>query len=249
MRADYKSALQAAGYQDNTIASQLHRVGKVEQYYGDLDELIASGGYEALISELTYSTADERLSKPNPSKIQFDGNIRNNLQSYKNAVVRYFQFLQSGGPTTEAWSIEGEAAVGMRTGTPTISDGFEKQRLSLERDLQSSLRSDISSLEEGLVVVDDGIERGVLSGFIDILCRDSNGRLVVVELKAGKADARVIAQTLGYMGDLMEEERSEIRGIIVAHEFDQRTRSAVKAVPNLALFRYSISFRFDREND
>jgi hypothetical protein len=242
MRVDYKAALQSAGYQDNTIAAQLHRVGKVEQYYGDLDNVIAAGGYEPLISELTYSTADERLAKPNPSKIPFEGNVRNNLQSYKNAVVRYFQFLQS-----EALGSSSSPSIQLPVQAALQSDAVEKQKLSLERDMQASLRTEIHALEPGLKTIDDGIERAVLSGFIDILCRDNQGQLVVVELKAGKTDARVIGQTLGYMGDLSEEEGSPVRGIIVAHEFDQRTRSAAKAVPNLVLYRYSISFKFAQE--
>lgn len=242
MRTDYKAALQAAGYQENTISAQIHRVAKVEQFYGSLDEIMAAGGYEPLIADLTYSTADERLGKPNPSKIQFDGNIRTNLQSYKNAVVRYRHFLQSGD--TSPPSADLAAATYQTAETIEI---VEKQRLSLERDMQASLRKNISSLEGGLEIIDDGFERAVLSGFIDILCRDKSRNIVVVELKAGKADARVIGQTLGYMGDLVDEEGGQVRGIIVAHDFDQRTRSAAKAVPNLDLYRYSISFQFELE--
>lgn len=242
LRVDYKAVLQAAGYQENTVAAQLHRLGRVERSYGDLDEIIHSGGYEALISDLTYSAADQRLSKPNPSKIDIDGDIRNNLQSYRNAVVRYFQFLNSeglGGLNSETQSV-----FPMSSGDLELP---EKQRLSLERDMQAALRSNIGALESGLAIIDEGMERSVLSGFIDILCRDADGKLVVVELKAGKADSRVIGQALGYMGDLAEEEEAAVRGIIVAHEFDQRTRSAAKIVPQLKLYRYSISFRFDRE--
>jgi hypothetical protein len=44
---------------------------------------------QGIIDSLEYSTDDERTNKPNPSKLTFEGNIRNNLQSYKNAVVRY----------------------------------------------------------------------------------------------------------------------------------------------------------------
>jgi hypothetical protein len=240
MRIEYKAALAAAGYQDNTIAAQLHRVGKVEQFYGSLDDIAASGGYEALIADLTYSTADERARKSNPSRIPFEGNVRNNLQSYKNAVARYFQFLHAQADATQA--IDGQTL-----STSPMPDTVEKQRLSLERDMQTALRRNISLLESGLTIADDGIERSVLSGFIDILCRDSAGSFVIVELKAGRTDARVIGQILGYMGDLQEEEETRVRGIIVAHDFDQRSRSAAKALPNLALFRYSISFQFDRE--
>jgi endonuclease len=243
MRADYKAALAAAGYQDNTIAAQLHRVGKVEQFYGSLDDIVGSGGYEALIADLTYSTADERAAKPNPSRIPFEGNIRNNLQSYKNAAARYVQFLHA---EVEA-GLGGEPSAKTPAVAAIAADGIEKQRLSLERDMQHALRKNIGLLEAGLIIVDDGMERSVLSGFIDILCRDASGVMVIIELKAGKADARVIGQTLGYMGDLQEEEETAVRGIIVAHDFDQRTRSAAKAVPNLSLFRYAISFQFEPE--
>ena len=111
--------------------------------------------------------------------------------------------------------------------------------------MQAALRRDIARLEPGLQIIDDGAERYVASGFIDILCRDAQGRTVVVELKAGKADARVIAQTLGYMGDLMEEDATDaVRGIIVAHEYDQRTRSAARAVAGLSLYAYAVTFGF-----
>lgn len=121
---------------------------------------------------------------------------------------------------------------------------LQRQRLSLERDMQAALRRDIAQLQAGLRIVDDGIERYVASGFIDILARDASGVLVVIELKAGKTDARVVGQTLGYMGDIAAEEAGAVRGIIVAHEFDTRTRSAVRAVPNLQMMRYEVAFTF-----
>ncbi len=240
MRADYKDWLKAEEYSENTIAAQLHRVGKVENAYGSLDEIFAQGGYENLIHELTYSAQDERLGKPNPSKILFDGNIRSNLQSYKNAVVRYRKFLL-GGSLVGAEETVAPAEYGSSEISPP-----EKQRLSLERDMQAALRREIHLLDGSLTIVDDGAERAVNSGFIDILCKDAVGRVVVVELKAGKTDARVVGQILGYMGDLIEEdELADVRGIIVAHEFDRRTIAAAKAVPGLTLIKYSVSFKFE----
>ncbi|WP_267552899.1 endonuclease NucS domain-containing protein [Rhizobium rhizogenes] len=240
MRADYGEWLKGQEYSENTQAAQLHRVGKVEHYYGNLDQLLEEA-YDKLISELTYSTADERSGKPNPSKIPFDGNIRNNLQSYKNAIVRYRKFL------LDRREVRDES-------TPTLVSAIaeelplEKQRLSLERDMQAALRRDICLLEPGLRIVDDGAERAVASGFIDILCQDAANATVVIELKAGKTDARVVGQILGYMGDIMEEDDvTSVRGVIIAHDFDKRTLSAAKAVPNLKLIRYSISFRFEAE--
>jgi RecB family endonuclease NucS len=82
---------------------------------------------------------------------------------------------------------------------------------------------------------------------IDITCENDEA-LVVVELKAGKADNRAIGQILGYMGDLYEEEGGKlVRGILVAHDFDRRTRAAARVVPTLTLKKYSIEFRFIAE--
>ena len=70
----------------------------------------------------------------------------------------------------------------------------------------------------------------------------------MIELKVGKTDAKVVGQVLGYMGDIADEDDPPaVRGIIVAHDFDQRTRSAARAVPNLSLMRYAVSFTFQPE--
>lgn len=124
----------------------------------------------------------------------------------------------------------------------------ERQRLSLERDMQAALRQNISSLEDSLEIIDDGAERAVNSGLIDITCSDGDG-IVVIELKAGKADSRSIGQILGYMGDVQsEEDGRKVRGILVAHDFDKRAKAAAKVVPTLTLKRYSIEFKFFTEN-
>ena len=61
------------------------------------------------------------------------------------------------------------------------------QLIGLERDLQAALRRAIEQLEPGLEVIDDGAERSVASGFIDITAKDARGAIVVVELKTGTA--------------------------------------------------------------
>ena len=60
------------------------------------------------------------------------------------------------------------------------------QRIGLERDMQAALRIEIAQLDPGLTIIDDGAERSVDSGFIDITARDASGTTVVIELKAGK---------------------------------------------------------------
>lgn len=111
MRDDYRDWLKAEGYADNTCNAQVARVQRLEQSYGPLDDLIASGGYEALFSSLTYSTADERQNRPNPTRLVINGNLRNNFASHNvdmySSAVRVFNnpsasnantlfFLQNG---------------------------------------------------------------------------------------------------------------------------------------------------------
>lgn len=93
MRGDYEQWLRRQQYQDNTIVAQLHRVGRVEHEYGDLDKHYAADELESVIAALVYTTEDERQRKPNPSRIRFEGDPRKNLASYKNAVVLYRRFL------------------------------------------------------------------------------------------------------------------------------------------------------------
>jgi hypothetical protein len=115
----------------------------------------------------------------------------------------------------------------------------------LERDLQNALRANIDQLEPGLTVTDNGNERKVASGFIDITARDRLGATVVIELKkAGASDRDAIGQILGYMGDLMEGADS-VRGILVAGEFSPRVIAAARAVPNLTLVKYAFRFSFE----
>lgn len=243
MRPDYPRWLEEQKYSDNVQCSRIANVKKVEECYGSLDEHFSNGTYQEVISSLEYSTHDERANKPNPSKITINGKIREGLSTYKNAVVLYRKFLNDntfqGGPV--------EAIEARESGEVLTVAEESIQRFSLERDMQAALRRNIASLDPALKIIDDGAERAVSSGLIDITCEDGNS-IVAVELKAGKADSRAIGQILGYMGDLQEEEGGKpVRGVLVAHDFDQRAKSAARVVPALTLKKYAIKFKFTEE--
>jgi hypothetical protein len=72
-----------------------------------------------------------------------------------------------------------------------------KGALDLEERLQSWLEQDISILDKGLLVIGREVETDY-HGFIDLLCIDIEGNLVVVELKRGKTPREVTAQVLDY---------------------------------------------------
>lgn len=241
MKPDYKSWLEQQGYASGTVQAQMHRAGRVEECYGNLDEHYDRDELRSVVDELKYSTADERRNKPNPSKIPFNGDTRNNLASYRNAVERYCKFrrdTQDEDGRSVIYAPQGEGS-----GKPADDRG---QLVSLERDLQFALRYAIEHLEPGLEIIDDGAERSVASGFIDITARDAHGAIVVVELKTGIARQASVAQILSYMGDVANEEPDQtVRGLLVAGDFDHKARSAARVVPNLSLRSYRITFDFE----
>lgn len=117
--------------------------------------------------------------------------------------------------------------------------------VSIEKDLQIYLANKLNEIETGLTLI--GTEYGTKAGFIDILCKDKNGKLVVIETKAGKAKDAALGQILGYIGALIESEKQEnIRGILVASGFDDRVVIASKAVQNISLTKYNLSFKFEK---
>jgi hypothetical protein len=250
MRDDFGPWLRAQGYSDNSCNSRQANVRTVERAYGEtLDAVQDRGGLPALVGQMVYSSEDERRHRPNPSKVNIQGNLRNGLATLKGAVMLYAKFLGASWVDPDSAAPFAQAASPDLAGDAATFGGPEGQKLSLERDMQRHLRANIASLDSGLTVIDDGAERVVTSGFIDILARDADGALVVIELKAGKTDARVVGQVLGYMGDIADEDSPRaLRGIIVAHDFDQRTKSAARAVPNLSLVRYAVSFTFSPES-
>jgi hypothetical protein len=238
MKAGYRRWLAEQKYDAGTINAQMYRASRVEEHYGNLDEHYSNDRLTSLIDSLRYSTDDKRHNRPNPSMIPFEGDIRNNLASYRNAVERYRKFRDAAGDSADV----PEAEEG-----PAASSVAEEvgQRIGLERDMQAALRIEIDQLEQGLTIIDDGAERSVDSGFIDITARDASGTTVVIELKAGPAGQRAVAQILSYMGDVAaEEESGKVRGILVASNFDAKAKAAARMVPNLILRKYSVRFLF-----
>ena len=123
--------------------------------------------------------------------------------------------------------------------------------LSLERDLENFLVTNLSQLEPGLSLFQEQEKSGKQfdagpAGRIDILCVDQGNNLVVLELKAGEADDKVCTQVLRYMGWVQENiaKGRQVRGMIVANEFNEKLKYAVKPVPMIALKKYDVSFKF-----
>jgi restriction system protein len=85
------------------------------------------------------------------------------------------------------------------------------------------------------------------TGPIDILAISKDKkRLLVVELKKGRASDVVVGQVLRYMGYVKEEllERGQsVQGMIIALEDDSRIRRALAMASNVAFYRYQVTFK------
>ncbi len=84
--------------------------------------------------------------------------------------------------------------------------------INLEERLEGWLASDISALDPNLLVIGKQVPTD-FGGVIDLLCLDSVGDTVVVELKKGRTPREVTAQALDYASwvrDLSRERLSEI---------------------------------------
>lgn len=85
------------------------------------------------------------------------------------------------------------------------------------------------------------------TGPLDILAISKDRkRLLVVELKKGRASDVVVGQTLRYMSfvqEMLAEDDQTVHGAIIALEDDARIRRALKMVPNIAFYRYQLTFK------
>lgn len=85
------------------------------------------------------------------------------------------------------------------------------------------------------------------TGPLDILCVSKDKkRLLVIELKKGRASDAVVGQILRYMGyvkEILAEEGQTVKGVIIALEDDQRIRRALVMVPDITFYRYEVSFK------
>lgn len=110
---------------------------------------------------------------------------------------------------------------------------------------QTELAKDFNIFEEDGEQVGQQYETD--AGTIDILAVSKDQkRLMVVELKRGRASDVVIGQLLRYMGFIKEnlaELDQTVEGAIIALEDDQKLRWAISMVPGVKFYRYQISFK------
>ena len=84
--------------------------------------------------------------------------------------------------------------------------------INLEERLEAWLESDISVLDPDLLVIGRQVQTD-FGGKIDLLCLDSNGDTVVVELKKGRTPRDVTAQALDYASWVKDLSYQQIKSL------------------------------------
>jgi hypothetical protein len=177
---------------------------------------------------------------------------QNGIYHSKNAPRKALRFLLRD--SDESSSQEGESNLKPRIGSigqsppdaPPYEDTNEITRNISESNLELLLVERLELLEEGLQLIQRQYHcPGV--GRIDILGRDNEGNLVVIELKKfGVKHDSILDQILRYMGYVKEhvaEGTQTVRGMIVVGKVDDKLRYAVSAVPNLTVKTFDVTIK------
>ncbi|MDP1854251.1 MAG: endonuclease NucS [Candidatus Omnitrophota bacterium] len=114
--------------------------------------------------------------------------------------------------------------------------------ISIENDLRDYLTENIFILEKGFSLVGKEYDTREV-GKIDLLCKDKQGNHVVVELKKGRENDKVVGQTLRYVGWVKRNFNTKVRGIIIVNEPDERLSYAVEPLNGLIKLKfYKVNF-------
>jgi restriction system protein len=145
-------------------------------------------------------------------------------------------------------------AIAMPTLTSTDETVEDPAAFAMEKHLEDFLVRNwpqTALAKDYDIYAEDGEQAGQQystdTGAIDILAVSKDKKtLLVIELKKGPASDVVVGQVLRYMGYVQEElaeDDQSVKGVIIALEDDPRIRRALAVVPQIAFYRYQISFK------
>ena len=153
--------------------------------------------------------------------------------------------FSAGAASFTLLSEDAEQVIASTSASEESVSAYIESTLSLERDLESHLVENLSTLESGLTLL--GRQVSVDVGRIDLLAQEVGGRKVVIELKVGEARESAIGQIARYVGWYMRADGHRPRSILIAASFSEAVRYAAEAVPDLQLISYRVAFNFEDE--
>src|SRR5580692_4421875 len=111
---------------------------------------------------------------------------------------------------------------------------FKRLEIDLERELESQIIKDIEALEDGLIYLSH--QRSANGNYIDVLAADSDGVLIVIELKVDKDD-EMLLQALEYY-DYVSSNRDRL-----AKEYAAKAKIVDQEDPRIMLVASGFSER------
>ena len=123
-----------------------------------------------------------------------------------------------------------EVRLAVADAADVLSQAGNKQikKLEIEKWIELSYVNQpglLELLERGLEFQENQVETPI--GRMDLLCRGSDGKYVVVEIKAGAVEDGAFGQILRYMGWVhahFDGGRDNVRGMLLAGEFSEKAR-------------------------
>ena len=233
----------------NTILNRISNCKNVENYEGDLDQHFANDYGLSILDKLSYSTDDERNNLKAKHNIPIKGNIRNGTAALKQAVTLYMSFKKDNSVEFEEYYNNS-----LLENQFTEEEYFELSEnlnsLTYETELRNEMISQINIFFPSYKIFgnNEGIDYQIEGKRIDVLLENNDGSLLVIELKAGITNYKVIAQILMYMGLLTQKYPDrDIQGCIVAGEIDSTLKNASKTVENVSLKSYKMKLELQNE--
>jgi hypothetical protein len=105
---------------------------------------------------------------------------------------------------------------------------ISRSPLDLEERIERWILGDVSVLSPDLLIIGDQVATAY-GKFIDLLCIDSSGNLVIVELKRDKTPREVTAQALDYASWVKDLSIEEIESIAAKHLKGESLESAFRS--------------------
>lgn len=196
------------------------------------------------IKQGTISAHLIRFSTNAPSRIHY--NARSDEDLLFQIDGNHFRLYDS---TADPPPIHSKFDIGDRNQPfePTC-DPETASEFAYESDLRDFLAKNLSVVEPRLQLYQEegitGVEFPVGGRFVDILAVDSQGRLVVIELKVSRGYDRVVGQLLRYMAWIKKnhaEAGQTVRGIIAARDISDDLKLACSELPDVSLYEYELS--------
>ena len=162
-------------FTENNIYFYVNAIRHAETHQGiDMDKEFQKDEMASIHKLFTYTKKDEKANRPNPTKLPIDARLYGALSDLRSALNHYRNFCLSAGDVSIQESPDNN------NDTETIAEADSNTTFALEADLQDAIRENITQLESGLEIIDNGVERKVTSGFIDILAKDSKVALLLL---------------------------------------------------------------------